>query len=103
MRCYSNRKIERLLLSSLTYLVCLFAILMKVLTISNFEAKRILKMRRCSINRNVYGATVRLKYFHCFYLLHFVDNKHKLFYFMHRSIYFQKQMIADTLIHNKEK
>ena len=76
---------------------------MKVLTTSNFEAKCMLKMRRCSINRNVYGATVRLKYFHCFYLLHFVDNKHKLFYFMHRSIYFQKQMIADTLIHNKEK
>ena len=92
MRCNSNRKNKKSLpfMSSVICFVHLFTILMTVLTKYIFELNFLLKIRRCSIDRNVYGATVRLKCqcFHCFYLSHFVCNKEMLLYFINSYIYY---------------
>ena len=92
MRCNSNRKNKKSLpfMSSVIRFVHLFTILMTVLTKYIFELNFLLKIRRCSIDRNVYGATVRLKCqcFHCFYLSHFVCNKEMLLYFINSYIYY---------------
>jgi len=91
--CNSNKidDQEHLLTSSLIIcLTYLCAILIKVLPESILELNTLLKIRRCSINRNVYGANIRLKcqYFQCLYLLHFVCNKQMLLYIIHMSFSF---------------
>merc|ERR1711978_116631 len=84
MRCNSKRKNQKSLpfMSSMICVVHLFTILMTVSTKYIFELNFLLKIRRCSIDRNVYGATVRLKCqcYHCFYLSHFVCNKEMILY-----------------------
>merc|ERR1712218_300745 len=85
MWCTSNKindKEHSLSLSGMICLIHLCVILIKVLPELIFELNTLLKIRRCSINRNEHGANIRLKcqYFHCFYLLHFVCNKQILFY-----------------------
>ena len=84
MRCNSKRNNRKSLpfMSSMICFVHLFTILMTVLTKYIFELNFLLKIRRCSIDRNVYGATVRLKCqcFRCFYLSHFVCNKEMILY-----------------------
>ena len=88
--CNSKRRnMKRLpFMSSMICFVHLFTILMTVLTKYVFESNFLLKIRRCSIDRNVYGATVRLKCqcFHCFYLSHFVCNKEMLLYLISTRI-----------------
>lgn len=91
MRCNSYRKNKKSLpfMSSMICFVHLLTILMTVLTKYIFELNFLLKIRRCSIDRNVYGATVRLKCqcFRCFYLSHFVCNKEMILYLIKSCIF----------------
>ena len=91
MWCNSNKNNDKEHYLSLSGMICLIhlcVILIKVLRESSFELNTLLKIRRCSIKRNVHVTNIILKcrYFHCFYLLHFVCNKQMLFYMIHMSI-----------------
>ena len=109
MRCNSNRKNKKSLpfMSSVICFVHLFTILMTVLTKYIFELNFLLKIRRCSIDRNVYGATVRLKCqcFRCFYLSHFVCNKEMILYLIKSCIirfsFDIQNKICDVLVYVK--
>ena len=102
MRCNSYRKNKKSLplMSSMICFVHLFTILMTVLTKYIFELNFLLKIRRCSIDRNVYGATVRLKCqcFRCFYLSHFVCNKEMILYLIKSCICYWFSLFVSVLI-----